>query len=289
MNYFSHDSNARSDPKIAALINDFGYEGYGIWWAIVEIIHEQGGKLEKFPKLFEGLEAHLSGASSKTKQNISASSKVKQVVSASINEYSLLKEDEKYIWSERVLRNIKTKEQKTAQRVEAGRLGGIKSGQNRRKLKQNEAPLEANEANEANKTKLNKIKLNNKYSPNSVEFKLANLLLDLILIRNPTYKKPDVLQWTTHIDKMMRLDKREAGDIEQVIRWCQSSVSKESRFWNNNILSTEKLRSQFDQLKMKMTEDVNGNKHARRSKSEITGKKEAPYGKYGEPDQILVV
>jgi len=38
--YFKHDSNARNDPKIKALINKYGMEGYGRFWVIVEMMRE---------------------------------------------------------------------------------------------------------------------------------------------------------------------------------------------------------------------------------------------------------
>ncbi len=88
---------------------------------------------------------------------------------------------------------------------------------------------------------------NNNYSPNSDEFGLSVLLLDLILERKPDYRKPDLQKWTEHIDRMIRLDGRQFDRIGEVIRWCQADD-----FWMNNILSTEKLRKQFDKLELRM-------------------------------------
>ncbi len=81
----------------------------------------------------------------------------------------------------------------------------------------------------------------------NIELRLSKLLLGLIMLRYPGFKKPDLKIWSQHIDKMIRLDKRKVGDIEAVIKWCQSDS-----FWNNNILSTKKLRDKFDQLYLKM-------------------------------------
>lgn len=39
--YFPHDSNARNDRKMLRLRRIFGLEGYGIYWAIIEILREQ--------------------------------------------------------------------------------------------------------------------------------------------------------------------------------------------------------------------------------------------------------
>jgi hypothetical protein len=44
--YFTHDSNARRDPKIRALIVNWGFAGYGMFWALIEMIREEGGLLE---------------------------------------------------------------------------------------------------------------------------------------------------------------------------------------------------------------------------------------------------
>ena len=39
--YFSHDSNAKDDPKCMLLIEELQLEGYGIYWVLVEILREQ--------------------------------------------------------------------------------------------------------------------------------------------------------------------------------------------------------------------------------------------------------
>jgi len=107
--------------------------------------------------------------------------------------------------------------------------------------------------------KIRKILIQKQYifRPNSDEFRLAELLLDLILQRSPNFQKgklkgkngkEKLLQkWVADIDKLIRIDGREPKHIEKVIRWCQADP-----FWQNNILSTEKLRKQFDQLELKM-------------------------------------
>lgn len=88
------------------------------------------------------------------------------------------------------------------------------------------------------------------YSQNSIEFRLSKLLLDLILERRNSFKKPNLQIWAKHVAFMIRDDKRPPEEIEQLIRWSQ----KDS-FWQDNILSTAKLRTQFDQLSLKMSKD----------------------------------
>ena len=148
--YFSHDSNARNDPKCSALISEYGMEGYGTYWVMIELLSEQDGyRLEKFPKLYEAI----------AKQCSSTAEATRSTIEALLNCFKLLREDENYIWSESLLRRMKEKEKKRQIKVEAGRQGGIKSGLSRNQAKQNEAPLKQNEATlEANEPKESKVK-----------------------------------------------------------------------------------------------------------------------------------
>jgi len=43
--YFSHDYTTRSDEKIKNLIYDFGYEGYGIYWSLIEELYQNANAL----------------------------------------------------------------------------------------------------------------------------------------------------------------------------------------------------------------------------------------------------
>jgi len=105
-----------------------------------------------------------------------------------------------------------------------------------------------NPQSKVKESKEKKSKEKNIFVETSIEFRLAKLLLDLITERKPTFKKPDMQKWSIYIDQMIRYDNRDPKIIEQVIRWCQADVD----FWQNNILSTKKLRIQFDQLELKM-------------------------------------
>jgi len=41
--YFPHDYNSRDDEKVVEMMSKLGWEGYGIFWALVEKLHEAGG------------------------------------------------------------------------------------------------------------------------------------------------------------------------------------------------------------------------------------------------------
>lgn len=85
------------------------------------------------------------------------------------------------------------------------------------------------------------------FSSELCEFRLAQLLFDLIRQRNPEFKTPNLQVWAKSIDLMIRIDKRTPERIEEVIRWAGKDP-----FWSRNILSTAKLREKFDALVMKM-------------------------------------
>ena len=89
------------------------------------------------------------------------------------------------------------------------------------------------------------------YPADSVEWRLAEMLLDLILEAKPDFRRPDLNRWAVEIDRMIRLDGRRPERIEAVIRWCRADA-----FWQSNILSTAKLRKHFDRLELQMGRDT---------------------------------
>jgi len=89
------------------------------------------------------------------------------------------------------------------------------------------------------------------YPADSVERRLAEVLLDLILEAKPDFRRPDLNRWAVEIDRMIRLDGRRPERIEAVIRWCRADA-----FWQSNILSTAKLRKHVDRLELQMGRDA---------------------------------
>jgi hypothetical protein len=85
------------------------------------------------------------------------------------------------------------------------------------------------------------------YVADSIESQLSVLLLEEIRKNKPDFKEPNLQVWAKEVDLMTRRDGRNSEKIRQVIQWAQ----KDS-FWHKNILSTGKLRKQFDQLEMAM-------------------------------------
>lgn len=91
--------------------------------------------------------------------------------------------------------------------------------------------------------------------PNPEALELSVLLLDEILKRKPDYKLPNLIAWSVHLERMIRLDKRNPEKIREVIIWCQQDTGNGTwSGWQDNILSTAKLREKFDKLELAMPE-----------------------------------
>ncbi len=94
--YFSHDTNARNDEKILMLRAEHGWQGYGIFWALVEM-------------MFETNETYLSHSKIKgiaISYNIDITL-LQSIINTCISE-NLFASDEKTFWSE-TLRERKQK------------------------------------------------------------------------------------------------------------------------------------------------------------------------------------
>lgn len=87
--------------------------------------------------------------------------------------------------------------------------------------------------------------------------------LALIDAHGKEFKKPDLKSWALHFDRMLRIDEREPSQIRKVMNWAVQDP-----FWQCNILSAEKLRKKFLQLKIKM-ENTDWNHKKQTKKQEI--------------------
>lgn len=91
------------------------------------------------------------------------------------------------------------------------------------------------------------VKNKNTYVETSNEYRLAKYYFELIIKNNQGFKEPNLQTWALHIDRMIRIDKRSISEIKKVMEWCQNHD-----FWYSKVLSTDKLRKQYDQLFMQM-------------------------------------
>jgi hypothetical protein len=104
--YFDHDYNAQNDPKIEAMLFEKGWEGYGIFWAIIEKLAQE--PCHKLLKLYDRIAFVL-----RTKF---------ELVKSIVEDYKLFQIDDQFFWSERLNKHF----EKRAILAEKGRIGGLK-------------------------------------------------------------------------------------------------------------------------------------------------------------------
>lgn len=127
--YFSHDSNALTDTKILNMRADYGLEGYGLYWAIIEMFrNEENYKLVLSNKTYKAI-----------KVLTSTTIDVEKYVDDCIKEYGLFEQEDKYFFSKSLLGRMQEYEKKKKINKENGRLGGRP-----KKERQNETEKEPN-------------------------------------------------------------------------------------------------------------------------------------------------
>jgi len=112
--FFSHDTNARHDPKISALKSDYGIEGYGRYWIIVEMLAEQ----ENYELTLNGWGVRAIATECHTnKENI------QKFIEDCINEYELFKSDDTHFWSKSLKKRMEYKDRLREKKRKAGKKG----------------------------------------------------------------------------------------------------------------------------------------------------------------------
>ncbi|CAM3901096.1 Lin1244/Lin1753 domain-containing protein [Arcobacter cloacae] len=141
--YFSHDSDAKDDPKCMLLIEELGLEGYGIFWVLVETLRQQKNFIYPLKLL-----------SSLARKYNTTVVKMEVVV----RNYDLfVVENDTFFFSCSLNKRMELMNNKREQ----AKLAGIKSGEARRN-KKIEQKLNGRSTNveQLNKSKVNKIKEN---------------------------------------------------------------------------------------------------------------------------------
>ena len=102
--YFSHDSNARHDPKILEMRSVYGAEGYGWYWIIIEMLREQSDYKIKLTKYVWNALAMQMQCSADAAHKF---------VSDCINEFKLFESDGEYFWSNSLIRRMKSRDERS--------------------------------------------------------------------------------------------------------------------------------------------------------------------------------
>ncbi len=243
--FFSHDINAKDDPKCMLMIDQLGPEAYGIFWILVEILGSQPEY--KYPIELVPIIARRYNTT-------------KEKMLAVISKYQLFEVDEDNNFFSL---SLNRRMGKIAEIKEKRRRAGIASGEKRRQKALNissthdehmmntcSTHVEQNRTNKTkeNKTKENKTKENNKKENVSKKSKRKNFsaeIKDFTALLSKKFNKnitnhlspSQKWEWVDTIDKLIRLDNFSKTEIEQAV-----DAALKDEFWFKNFQSLTKLR-----------------------------------------------
>lgn len=157
--YFSHDSNALTDTKILNMRADYGLEGYGLYWAIIEMLrNEEDYKLEFNKNTYRAI---------KTLTNTTID--VEKFINDCIEDYKLFELQEEKFYSNSLLRRMEAKDKKsTVAREKAQKRWNNDTSAMQQECNSNAVAMQQQCSSNANKIKENKIK-ENKVNENKAE------------------------------------------------------------------------------------------------------------------------
>jgi len=148
--YFSHDYTARSDEKIKNLLYNLGYEGYGIYWALIEELYQNANALRRQYKRI----AFDMRVDEKTIQSV-------------IEDFELFVLDDDFFGSLSVQRRIEIRDEKSKKASESAKARWDKDA-NALRTQSDSNAIKESKVNE-NKLKENKLKETKELTGVSVE------------------------------------------------------------------------------------------------------------------------
>lgn len=261
MDYFPHDTDAVNDEKIEALRMLYGNDGYAFYFILLERIYRT-----------PNFELDISDA--ETIQILSRKVGVNEEVFDKILKTSLKRGcfDKELFEEKGVLTSSGIKKRANVVVEKRVKMRDKYSIDKDKVVSDAETPPETTEETPQRKVKESKEKESKGkksssspkrvYDEQSNHYQLAFRLYQNILINHPDYKEPNLQSWANDVRLMMEQDKRSEEQISYLMDWVQNDS-----FWKSNILSVSKLREKFDQLVIRVKEDIN--KQNKSNKKEI--------------------
>jgi hypothetical protein len=214
--YFSHDTNANRDEKILAMRVDYGWEGYGWYWAIVETMAESSNyKL----KIKNGVPNRVAIAGLSLCHNIPID-KLEIYIDNCIKKYGLFDTDGEYFWSRTLLKRLSIRDEKTNKLRDAGLKGAEK------RWGSCSLPIgQANNYPNGNKRKGKEIKLNE--NKEKEEKKISFSFRDKKFLNLPLIKM--------EVFEEKYPDKNVYAEIEKMEKWLIAEKGKKDKGEKNKI------------------------------------------------------
>jgi len=267
--YFSHDYYSRTNPKLIKLQIKLGHAGKGIFWDLIEILHEENGfiKISDIELISYQIRADI------------------EIIKSIFFDFDLFENDSQKIWSNSVLKRIEKQKQKSEILSKNGKKGGrpkanekqmlsgakanekqmLSGAKANEKQKESKEEKEVNELNEQIKEK--DIDINMPFTPPD-DIKSIQIIFsdwnNIICKQYPEFQKITESEFEMDIKLQQLLyklkDKWETGEILTLYgtnEWLRLNA-KFLKWWNIN--NYEKaLQGKFDSYKqnavVKMEDD----------------------------------
>ena len=243
--YFSHDCNARNDQRMVKVRMNHGYEGYGIYFAIVEMLREAADytlKLSDLPSIAYELRVDLA------------------LVEIIVGNYDLFIISDDTFYSNSLKRRMQEMDNKRKIRAKAGQKGGLASAKAKQKTTIAKAVKKVNNIKEKeNKKSLESIdpvyleELQDSHKNIDVSFQLIKFK-DWVQANGKKYKdyraafrnwlKSPYIETTNKIinENHKKLQKKERLEIEKIVNNEEIIASDAEK---RAILSIDKLQRKY--------------------------------------------
>lgn len=245
--YFSHDSNALTDTKILNMRADYGLEGYGLYWAIIEMMrNEEDYKLKLNKNTYRAI---------KTLTNTTID--IEKFIKDCLDDYELFEQEDENFYSNSLLRRMQEKDKKSAIAKEKAK----KRWNSNATAKQQQCSSNANKEKESkekeNKKNENKENKNKKENRNKVVEIYNTYCVNLPQVQKLTEKREKA------IDKLLK-----EFTIEQFEEICKIANVSEFLIGNND----RSWKADFDFIMRtdKATAILEG-KYSQRKKDKLDG------------------
>ena len=235
--YFSHDSNAITDTKILNMRADYGLEGYGLYWAIIEMMrNEEDYKLILNKNTYRAI---------KTLTNTTID--IEKFINDCLEDYELFEQDDEKFYSNSLLRRMQEKEKKSV----IAREKAEKRRNNNATALQQQCSSNANKVNKSkvNKSKINENKVNKKEQEEKIHF------ADFVSMTNAEHQKLVSTYGTEFTDQCITVldnykganGKTYKSDYRAILNWVIDKVKEQQ--------AKNKKEAGFDLRKWAMQND----------------------------------
>lgn len=235
--YFSHDANARQDEKILMLRAEHGWEGYGIYWALIEMMFESGDSCLSHKKV-KGIAVSY---------NIEITLLL-TVINTCITEELFYSDDEKF-WSESLIKRKSKYHEIKQKKSDAGKKGmekrwGNKDSDNIVITDDNTVITKDNKGKER-KVKEKKVKENKT---------IKNIYAEFVSMTSTEYEKLVTEHGEVLTKKMVDVLDNYKGakgatyksDYRAILNWVKDRVIKESGASIGKNNNAEEIASEYD-------------------------------------------